>query len=241
MSYVAVEVNFHKFDLVCIAFFVVIVKEGTPSEEELETLSRKIAEKWKSLGRFLGLDEVKLMAFDTENMEYSEKAYQMLLCWKQREGSAATYQVLLEALCQPLVDHRDLAEKICALATVPPEIQARGLKARLAFQRAMWSGEVKVYRGRIMIIGQDRAGKTSLKKYLLGMPFNPQEDSTIGIEVDLSEFNVDVDHVKNWQRIEQKGLDVRHFDENMTKMIAANLRDQNSLSEQVIINISSLV
>lgn len=241
MSYVAAEVNFYKFGLICIAFFVVIVKEGTPSEEELETLSQKIAEKWKPLGRCLGLDEVKLIAFDTQNVEYLEKPYQMLLCWKKREGSAATYQVLLDALCHPLVDRKDLAEKICGLANVPPEIQARGIKARLAFQRAMWSGEVQVYRGRIMIIGQDRAGKTSLKKCLLGIPFNPEEHSTIGIEVDLSEFNVDVDRVKNWQRIEQKDLDVRYFDDKIAKMIAANLRDQNSLLKQVIINISSLV
>ena len=43
----AFEIAFHKFDLIFIAFFVVIVKEGTPSEEELETLSQKIAKGWK--------------------------------------------------------------------------------------------------------------------------------------------------------------------------------------------------
>ena len=93
---------------------------------------------------------------------------------------------------------------------------------------------MKVYRSRIMFIGQDGAGKTSLKKYLLGLPFNPQEKSTEGIELDLSKFEVDVDHVKNWQRTKQKDLDVRDFYENIGVMIAAALMDQNSLSEQVI-------
>ena len=37
-----------------------------------------------------------------------------------------------------------------------------------------------------MLIGQDRAGKTSLKRSLIGLPFNPKEKSTAGIEVDSS-------------------------------------------------------
>ena len=41
-----------------------------------------------------------------------------------------------------------------------------------------------------MLIGQDRAGKTSLKKSLRGQLFNPDEDSTVGIEKDPSYFKV---------------------------------------------------
>ena len=55
-----------------------------------------------------------------------------------------------------------------------------------------------------MLIGQDRAGKTSLKKSLIGLPFNPKEKSTDGIEVDPSKFQVDVDEVKNWQPIDER-------------------------------------
>ena len=96
--------------------FVIVVKEGTPSDEELETLSQLIAESWKPLGRRLGMNESRLMAFHKDNEEYSEKAYQMLLFWKRREGSAATYQVLHDALCHSLVNRRDLAEEICEFA-----------------------------------------------------------------------------------------------------------------------------
>ena len=96
---------------------------------------------------------------------------------------------------------------------------------------------MQVFRGRLMFIGQDRAGKTSLKKSLLGIAFNPQEDSTVGIEVDPSKFEVDVNHVKNWQTTEQKDPVVHDLDEDIAKMIAKDLKDQNSLSVRVIVTI----
>ena len=64
------------------------------------------------------------------------------------------------------------------------------------YEKALKDGYVKVYRGRIILIGQDRAGKTSLKKSLLGLPFDPKEQSTEGIEVDPSRCEIDVDHIK---------------------------------------------
>ena len=127
---------------------------------------------------------------------------------------------------------------------MPPEIRARGPRAELAFQNAMRKGRVQVYRGRIMLLGQDRAGKTSLKKSLLGIPFNPEEESTVGVEVDPSKFEVDVDQVKNWQRTELKKLDVSEFADDIARIIAKdlteteidqrNIDDKNSVIQQVI-------
>ena len=88
--------------------------------------------------------------------------------------------------------------------TVPPEIEFRGEKAQLAYEKALRNGSINVYRGRILLIGQDRAGKTSLKNSLIGLPFNPNEQSTEGIQVDPSKFEVDIDLVKNWEAIGQK-------------------------------------
>ena len=129
----------------------------------------------------------------------------------------------------------NIIHSFLATVHVPPEIQERGPEAQDAFLKAMWSGEVQVYRGRLMFIGQDRAGKTSLKKSLLGIPFDPQEDSTVGIEVDPSKFEVDVDHVMNWQPTEQKDLAVHEFNEDIAKIIATDLMYQNSLSVQVTV------
>ena len=210
----------------------------------LEELAYKIPS-WKSLARRLGTEESRIAAFDRDSEELAEKAYRMLLHWKQRYGPEASFQVLYNALSHVLVNRRDLAERFCLFdasaeasdSTVPPEVRVQGREAVLAFQNAMRSGRVKVHRGRIMFIGQERAGKTSLKKSLIGIPFDPRQDSTVGIEVDPSKFEVEVNQVKNWQRTEQKKLDVSEFSENIAKMIAKDLSAaaafQDSLEEQV--------
>ena len=108
---------------------------------------------------------------------------------------------------------------------VPAEIRGRGPRADRAFQKAMQSGKVKVYRGRIMLLGQDRAGKTSLKKSLLGLPFDPKQESTVGVEVDLSKCEVEVDQVKNWMPSEQRKREMSEFKEEIARFIARDLTD----------------
>ena len=120
-------------------------------------------------------------------------------------------------------------------STVPLEIRTRGPRAEAAFQKALQNGRVKVYRGRIMFLGQERAGKTSLKNSLLGMPFNPEEESTVGIEVDPSKCEVDVDQAKNWEPTKRKKLEVTEFVEDIARLIARDLNetDTESASGQV--------
>lgn len=89
------------------------VKEGIPTNEELENLAGEIADKWKPLGRRLGFDEAQLVGFHKDVDEYRQKAYAMLLGWKQKKGSEATYKILHGALCDDRVQRRDLAEKYC--------------------------------------------------------------------------------------------------------------------------------
>ena len=88
-----------------------------------------------------------------------------------------------------------------------------------------------MYRARIMLIGQDRAGKTSLKKSFLGLPFDPGEDSTDGIEVDRSKFEVYIDQVKNWKRTDEK-LGVSQFAFNLAKMVARNIQKDEEDKEE---------
>ena len=97
-------------------------------------------------------------------------------------------------------------------SSVPAEIRARGPRAEYAFQKAMQSGKVKVYRGRIMLLGQDRAGKTSLRKSLLGLPFDPEQQSTVGVEVD---------EVKNWML--SKKSEVSEFKDEIARLIVRDL------------------
>ncbi|XP_068754008.1 uncharacterized protein [Montipora capricornis] len=108
-------------------------------------------------------------------------------------------------------------------SSVPLEILARGPKAVYAYQNAMQTGKVEVYRGRIMLLGQDRAGKTSLKKSLLGLPFDPWQESTVGVEVDPSTFEIGVDHVMNWTPSERKKLEESEFEREISRLIANDL------------------
>ncbi|CAH3160202.1 unnamed protein product [Pocillopora meandrina] len=76
-------------------------------------------------------------------------------------------------------------------------------KVQLAHERVLKDGYVTVYRSRIILIGQDRAGKTSLKKSLIGLPFDSEEQRTEGIEVDPLKCEIYVDQgARNWQSID---------------------------------------
>ena len=59
-----------------------------------------------------------------------------------------------------------------------------------AYKRALAEGKTCDRRVPVMLIEQDRSGKTSLKRSLRGEPFNPAEESTVGIDVDPSHFKV---------------------------------------------------
>ena len=76
-----------------------------------------------------------------------------------------------------------------------------------------------------MLIGQDRAGKTSLKKSLIGLPFNPKEKSTDGIEVDPSKFQLDVDEVRNWQPIDERKQGLLGCSKDVTQLLVEKMYD----------------
>ena len=88
------------------------MKEGTPSNYDLEKLSNSISTSWMKLGRRLINNQAKLESInvDARYPELDEKAYRMLLCWKGENGSTATYRILSEALCHEFVNRKDLAE-----------------------------------------------------------------------------------------------------------------------------------
>ena len=117
---------------------------------------------------------------------------------------------------------------------VPQEIRAQGPRAEAAFKEAMEKGSVPVYCGRIMLLGQDRAGKTSLKKFLLGIPFDPEEESTVGVEVERTKFEVEIDQVKNWLFTDQKELDLHESREDIAKITAERMKALDAKNQEVI-------
>ena len=78
-----------------------------------------------------------------------------------------------------------------------------------------------MYRGRVLLIGQDRAGKTSLKKSLLGLPFDPREESTDGIAIDPSKFEIEVDHIKSWKPTQETNTVLSDVSRDISRLLAA--------------------
>ena len=87
--------------------------EDSPTDDVLENLSKKVSNDWRTLGRRLTFHEAELQEFDNSHEQISEKAYAMLLAWKRRGGSDATYSVLNQALCDTRVNRKDLAQEFC--------------------------------------------------------------------------------------------------------------------------------
>ena len=92
-----------------IIFFV--EKESTPRDDELELLGDDIAEDWMMLGRCLGVSDSILSEINSAHNQWSGMGYHMLKHWKRKNGSAATYRTLCEALQHPFVQRKDLAVK----------------------------------------------------------------------------------------------------------------------------------
>ena len=67
---------------------------------------------------------------------------------------------------------------------IPAVVRARGEKAVAAYHRALETGgSTYDKRVKVLLVGQDRAGKTSLGKALRGEPFDEAELSTEGVQM----------------------------------------------------------
>lgn len=64
-----------------------------PTEAGLHALAKDIVSNWKSIGRKLQIPNTELMKIHKDNINYddiTEKAFAMLLAWKERKGESAT-------------------------------------------------------------------------------------------------------------------------------------------------------
>ena len=110
--------------------------------------------------------------------------------------------------------------------SVPPEILARGPSALDAYNKAIADGKTSDKRVPIMLTGQDGTGKTSLKKSLKGICFDPEEDSTVGIDVDPSHFKVTIETWKTGMTGTNQNSDAgSSFDYYTARCIVATLKE----------------
>ena len=128
-----------------------------------------------------------------------------------------------------------------AFNRVPEEIYLRGPLAVEAYNKALNEGKTRFKRLPIMVIGQDRSGKTSLKNSMMGKPFNPDEDSTVGIDVGPSHFNVSRDicmpgenSVNNQAQIDFR--EALSFEHHMARLVVGGLTPRNIDSKENLLS-----
>ena len=116
---------------------------------------------------------------------------------------------------------------------VPPEILARGPLALEAYKKALTEGNTHVKRVPVMLIGQERSGKTSLQNSLKGKPFNPDEGSTIGIDVDPSHFKLSTEIWKLGEKDEvtNSGTTIS-YEHHAARLTVENLRQHKGTPEK---------
>ena len=84
-----------------------------------------------------------------------------------------------------------------------------------------------------MLIGQDRSGKTSLKNSLRGKPFNRDEDSTVGINVDPSHFKVSTEIWKAGEKDQGTTSETSNsYERHAARLTLEHLRQKESMSKE---------
>ena len=116
---------------------------------------------------------------------------------------------------------------------MPQEIRARGRLALRAYKKALSEGRTCIKRVPIMLIGQDRSGKTSLAKSLKGERFNPEEDSTIGIDIDPSHFKVSTEIWKPGEKDEQRNVErAWSYEHHAARLVVQHLSEKKSAPKE---------
>ena len=116
---------------------------------------------------------------------------------------------------------------------VPPEILARGPLALEAYNKALSEGRTFDKRVPIMLIGQDRSGKTSLKNSLRGKPFNSDEDSTVGIDVDPSHFKVSTEIWKTGEKDHGTTSETSNsYEHHAARLTVQHLRQKENMAKE---------
>ena len=108
----------------------------------------------------------------------------------------------------------------------------------MAYERTLKDGYVTVYRSRILLIGQDRAGKTSLKKSLLGLPFDSEEQSTEEIGVNSSKCKIDFGQAsRNLQSIDEIEPELLEFSKDLPKIVAEKMLEQDDFARKMTMQV----
>ena len=108
---------------------------------------------------------------------------------------------------------------------IPAFLRARGDKALAAYHRAIETGgSTYDKRVKVLLVGQDRVGKTSLGKALRGEPFDEAELSTDGVQMIPAVKNAGTGAWRNPASIEHTTV----FDHRVAAKTAEDLLSKHS-------------
>lgn len=109
---------------------------------------------------------------------------------------------------------------------------ARGVEATSAYLRALETGKTLDRRVKVYLIGQDRAGKTSVGKSLKGEKFDANEVSTDGVVMHQPMMNAGILPWKNSAMQEETTT----FHHRCAEYISKDLQEQQTHAAQVLIS-----
>ena len=110
-----------------------------------------------------------------------------------------------------------------SITVIPPEILKKGAKAVQLYFEALKRGKKQIPRCNFLILGEERVGKTSLYHLLVQKPFNPNQDSTRGIDNAIVD-TVDTRHVgtEDWAEKDQHTVE-QHADQQFVQGVIGAL------------------
>ena len=83
------------------------------TDGDMETISRSLCRKWRSLPAHLELDSIVVGDIDIVHLEEGEKRSKFFATWKEKQGSKVTYKRLIHALLK--IECTQDAESVCRL------------------------------------------------------------------------------------------------------------------------------
>jgi GTPase SAR1 family protein len=99
-----------------------------------------------------------------------------------------------------------------AYREVPPEITKQGRAAIQAYNAALVNGSKRLNWAKLMFVGQERVGKTSLLRNLTNQTHNPAETTTDGTDICIVETS-------DWVRLEKQPLSPSKFDQGVAHSV----------------------
>ena len=119
-----------------------------------------------------------------------------------------------------------------SITVIPPEILKKGAKAVQLYFEALKRGKKQIPRCNFLILGEERVGKTSLYHLLVQKPFNPNQDSTRGIDNAVVDI-VDTRHVgtEDWAEKDQHTVE-QHADQQFVQGVIEALPSDLFASER---------